>query len=50
MGDGCDYSNYMNAVIDNNAFSYISQHNDFTGNDTNMRFSDVTNKTLKVSF
>ena len=36
MGDCCDFSNYMNAVIDAKAFKTISDNIDFAKNDPNM--------------
>jgi 1-pyrroline-5-carboxylate dehydrogenase len=36
MGDVCDFSNFMNAVIDRNAFKTISEYIDFARNDPNM--------------
>jgi 1-pyrroline-5-carboxylate dehydrogenase len=36
MGDVCDFSNFMNAVIDANAFKTISEYIDFAKNDPNM--------------
>lgn len=36
VGDVCDFSNYVNAVIDRNAFKTISEYIDFAKQDPNM--------------